>query len=105
MPYKTEKIRIDCPFLDRRTKLLPCQREMVKYWREQGSSQRMLAKMFNVSRRLIVFVLDDEKYQKNLERRQERGGTKQYYDKEKHSAYIKSHRKDKHLRLKDTIRE
>jgi len=104
MPYKTEQVRIDCPFLDRRTKLLPCQREMVKYWRKKGASQRMLAKMFSVSRRLITFVLDDEKHKKNLERRRERGGTKQYYDKEKNNEYIKTHRKDKHLRLKDTIK-
>lgn len=76
---------------------------MIKYWRDEGASQRMLAKMFGVSRRLIQFKLDDEKLQKNLERRQERGGTKQYYDKDKHRDYMKSHRKDKHDRLKDTL--
>jgi len=103
MPYKTEKIRIDCPFLDRRTKLLPCQREMVKYWRKQGTSQRGLARMFNVSRRLITFVLDPEKLKNNKQQRHERGGTKQYYDKDKHNAYIKKHRKDKHERLKDSL--
>lgn len=103
MPYKTAKIKIDCPFLDRRTKLLPCQREMVKYWRKQGASQRELAKMFSVSRRLITFVLDEEKHKKNLERRRELGGSKAYYNKDKHRESIKKHRRDKYNRLKDTI--
>lgn len=103
MPYKVAKIRIDCPFLDRRTKLLPCQREMVKYWRKQGASQRELARMFSVSRRLITFVLDDDKHKRNLEARRERGGEKQYYDKDKHRETMKKHRRDKHNRLKDTI--
>lgn len=68
-----------------------------------GSSQRMLAKMFRVSRRLITFVLDEKKLKANIERRQERGGTKQYYDRGKNREYIKKHRKDKHNRLKDTL--
>lgn len=103
MPYKTVKIKIDCPFLDKRCKLLPCQVQMIKHWRDEGASQRMLAKMFGVSRRLIQFKLDEQKLKANIERRQERGGTKQYYDKEKHREYTKKHRKDKHRRLKDVV--
>jgi len=103
MPYKTEKLAIKDPFMDRRTKLLPCQKQMVKYWRAVGYSQRQLAKMFKVSRRLIQFTIDEDKHKENLKRRDERGGTKQYYNREKHNEYMKKHRKDKHKRLKEII--
>ena len=79
MPYKSDKMKLDSPFLDRRVKLLPCQREMVLYWTEKGLSQRKIAKMFNVSRRLITFIQDPKKKEKNLQNKEERGGWKQYY--------------------------
>lgn len=46
-------------------------------------SQRKCAEMFNVSRRTIQFLWDPEKLKRNIQRRQERGGTKQYYNIEK----------------------
>ena len=79
MPYKTEKMKLDSPFLDRRVKLLPCQREMVLYWTNQGLSQRKLAKMFNVSKRLIQFIQDPKKKERDLQNRAERGGSMAYY--------------------------
>jgi transposase len=100
MPYLVTKIRIDCPFLDRRTKLLPCQKEMVVYYSNLGFSQRKIAAMFNVSRRLITFIVDPEKHKKNLEARADRGGSSSYYNKDKHREYTKKHRRDKHERLK-----
>ena len=100
MPYKTDKEAYNCPFLDNRTKLLPCQKEMILHYREQGYSQRKLAEMFSVSRRTIQFVLDPEKLAENKRRRAERGGTKQYYDKEKHNASMKKYRNLKNNTLK-----
>lgn len=100
MPYKTDKLSIGCPFMDRRTKLLPCQKEMVLHYHKLGHSQRKIAKMFNVSRRLIIFIISPEKLERNLQARQDRGGTKQYYDKSKHKEYQKTHRRYKYEILK-----
>lgn len=105
MPYKTEKIPFGSPFLDKRVKLLPCQREMVLYWTNQGLSQRKLAKMFNVSRRLITFIQDPEKKKRDLENREARGGSKAYYKGGKEWAEtMKRHRKRKYEILKDLIK-
>lgn len=90
MPYKTENDRITSKFLKRSSKLLDCQKEMVVYWSNRGMSQRKLAAMFHVSRRLIQFIIDPDKHKANLERRRERGGYK--YPKEQHNSYMKSHR-------------
>jgi hypothetical protein len=95
MPSKIDKIIIDDAFLKKSAKLLPCQKEMIVYWNNRGSSQRKLALMFNVSRRLIQFILDPSKHQANLEARKERGGSKIYYKREKHTKATKEHRKYK----------
>jgi transposase len=103
MPYKTEKMKLDSPFLDRRVKLLPCQKEMVVYWTNQGLSQRKLAKMFNVSRRLIQFIQDPKKKEKDLQNRADRGGSKVYYKGgEEWAKTMREHRayKNKVLRKK-----
>jgi transposase len=103
MPYKTDKMKLDSPFLDRRVKLLPCQREMVLYWTAQGLSQRNLAKMFKVSRRLITFIQDPKKKEKCLENRAARGGWKQYYKGgEEWASTMKDHRRYKHKVLTKT---
>lgn len=99
MPYKSDSYKLPSEMMDKRVKLLPCQREMVLYWTKEGISQRALAKMFNVSRRTITFIQDPEKLVKNKQARLERGGSKQYYDKDKHAEYMKSHRKSKHERM------
>lgn len=96
MPYKTDKQTLGCPFLDRRTKLLPCQKEMVIYHTERGASQRQLAAMFRVSRRLIQFIQDPAKKARDLELRQDRGGSAAYYDRQKHAAAIRDYRRYKH---------
>ena len=104
MPYKTEKVAIDCPFLDRRTKLLPCQKQRMVHLGKLGYSQRKLAAIFNVSRRLVTFILDPQKKVKDLENRRDRGGSKVYCKGGKEWAEtIKIHRKYKHQLLKNTI--
>lgn len=106
MPYKTEKIKFDCPFLDRRTKLLPCQREMVHFWYGQGASINAIARMFHVNKRLIQFELFPERKKKNLEHRKDRGGWAIYYKGGKDwAAQMKSHRKYKNDVLKDTVKK
>lgn len=96
MPSKFDKIALGSEFLDRRVKLLPCQKEMVLYWTNQGLSQRKLAKMFKVSRRTITFIQDPQKLVENVKRRKERGGTMVYYKGGKEWAEtVKEHRKYK----------
>ena len=61
MPYKSEKIKLSKE-QDRRVKLLDEQKEEIKYKYELGNfSQRALAREYNVSRRLISFILFPEK--------------------------------------------
>jgi transposase len=104
MPYKTEKISLPSEFMDRRIKLLPCQKEMVIFWTEKGLSQRKIAKMFNVSRRLITFIQDPSKKEKDLKNRAERGGSKIYYKGGKEWAEtMKEHRRYKYSVLKNLV--
>lgn len=97
MPAIVDKITINNPFQDKRSKLLPCQKERIYYLYNvvQGYSQRDLAKMFGVSRRTVQFIIDPEKHKENLKRREERGGTKVYYDKEKHRLSMQAYRQHK----------
>ena len=101
MPAKVDNQTIGDPFLDRRTKLLPCQKEMVVWWSKNKSlSSRQLAAMFNISRRTIQFILDPEKLIKNKEARNARGGSKVYYDRTENSESMRKHRAYKKKILK-----
>lgn len=100
MPYTTDRDKLDSSFLKRSVKLLECQKTMVSYHHQRGMSIHSLSKLFRVSRRTIQFILYPERQAKNLEDRQKRGGTRQYYDKEKHKEYMKTHRSYKHKTLK-----
>ena len=83
MPYKSTGIKIAGTKFDRRRKLTEDQKDEI---RKIGTtmSQRELAKKFNVSRRLIVFILYPERL-KPVD-------NSKYYDKDKHREYMKSHR-------------
>lgn len=90
MPYKTDKYRLP-EGKDRGVKLTDRQREEIKTL--YGTvSQRELARQYKVSRRLIQFIGDPEKYKRNLECREKRGGWKQYYKKSKHAQAMRDHR-------------
>jgi transposase len=95
MPSKQDKIKLGDALLDRRSKLIPCQKEMVGYWHLKGLSANKIAKMFNVSKRTIQFIIDPNKLIENKLRREERGGWKQYANKERHRQAIASLRKYK----------
>lgn len=58
MPYKSDTIKIAGTQYDSRVKLSQDAREAIKILTEHGFSQRKLAEMFNVSRRLVQMVLD-----------------------------------------------
>ena len=97
MPYKTDKLKIDNQFLDRRTKLIDCQKELIKYlFANSDISINGLARQFKVNKRLIQFILFPERQKKNLIDRKNRGGTMYYYDKDYHKEKMKEHRRYKH---------
>jgi len=95
MPSKLDYIAIDNVYIDKRTRLLPCQKEMVFYWYNAGMSITSIAKLFKVNKRSIQFLLFPERKVKNLADREARGGTKQYYNKDKQRIYIRDHREHK----------
>tara|TARA_R110001606_G_C15213772_1_gene633200 strand:+ start:84 stop:398 length:315 start_codon:yes stop_codon:yes gene_type:complete len=93
MPYKHTEKKIPKP-LDRRVKLTD--EDRVHIFELKGYlSQRAIAKQYGVSRRLVQFIHDPEKHKKNLEARIARGGSKQYYDKDKWRELMKDHRRYK----------
>jgi len=91
MPRKSDLIPINNESLDRRVKLTKEEKEDI-HANVLGLSQRVLARTYGVSRRTIQFILSPEKLEENLKRRKERGGSKQYYDKEKWRVTMKEHR-------------
>jgi hypothetical protein len=101
MPYKTEKLKLGNEFLDRRTKLLPCQKERVKHLYHEGVSITAIGKIMNVNKRSIQFILFPERLAKNISDRHDRGGWEQYYDKGYNNAAQRTHRRYKYNTLKD----
>ena len=98
MPYKSEKIKIEGTKLDRRRKLTEDQKQYIRWLRqEEGLSQRQLAAMFGVSRRLITFVLDSDKELKNKAlQKQHRQEGRYKYTKEQWAETMREHRHYKH---------
>lgn len=92
MPSRTDKIPINDSFLDRRIKMLPCQKEMVVVLHQRGATINGIARMYGVSKRLIQFILFPERKQRNIEARRERGGSKIYYKKNYHTEKMREHR-------------
>ena len=105
MPYKSEKIKIEGTKLDRRRKLTEDQKEYIRWLREEeGLSQRQLAAMFGVSRRLITFILDPEKEKKNKERIKRLKQEGRYkYSKEQWAEVMREHRHYKEKLHKDGL--
>lgn len=92
MPYKSEKIIIKGSKFDRRIKLTPEDKEEIRRLYKTVKSQRKLAAMYGVSRRLITFVLEPKRLETNYKNRLSRGGSKQYYDKDEWKKTMKEHR-------------
>lgn len=79
----SSKFKLDTPFLKRSNKLLPCQKEMLVWWKvNHGLSYNELSKMFNVSRQLAYFICNPEKLEKNRK-------TNSYKRKESNSDAVK----------------
>ena len=96
MPSKLDKIPLASPFLDRRTKMLPCQKERCyAMHHSEGMGIRELSRVFKVDKRMIQFICYPERMQENKRKREERGGSAQYYDTSKNTAAMREHRAHK----------
>ena len=103
MPYKTTKLKMP-ESLDRRIKLTVSQKQQISYLHHIcGYGIRPLGRMYKVDRRTIDFTCYPDKLKQNKQRRQERGGWQQYYNKDDHAKSIKEHRRYKYSVLKDTL--
>lgn len=90
MPYISEKIPLP-PQYDRRRKLTEDDKfEIVRLRKEHNLSQRTLARMFGVSRRLIIFIIDPEKHERAKAQFKERRKDGRYYDREKHTESVRN---------------
>lgn len=93
-PYKAPGSRKGVPGRDARVKLTPAQKEQIRALYALGShSQRDLATLYQVSRRLIVFTIYPDrlaKAHKAFAIRQKEG---RYYSTEKRREYMRTYRK------------
>ena len=83
------------PSQDGRRKLLRSQHADVRAHYVLSQSQRKTAKHFEVSRRLIVFILHPERLQAMQDKHREEEHWKTFYDKEEHTKAIKKYRDKK----------
>lgn len=100
MPIKAEHIKLSGTKYDARAKLTPDQREAIKVLSREGYSQRKLAVMFNVSKRLIQSIVSPSERQPEKKRPQGYWtDVKRRYRERKMSLYkagkIKFNKKDK----------
>ena len=86
---------------DKRIKLTPQHRQEIRDNAENLSHNALAAK-YGVSKRLVQFIRSPDKYRENLLRRKEKGGTMQYYSKEKQREYIAIHRQHKRNLMKES---
>lgn len=108
MPYKSEKIKIANTEYDRRIKLTEEQRKEIREKYATGTvGHRPLAKEYGVSRSLIRYVVDEEKYEKSKAYFRERRKDGRYNkSKEENNKIMKERRKYKQkLYLEGKIRE
>lgn len=97
MPYKSEKIKISGTGYDRRVKLADWERnEIRRESTEEGRSRRYLAKKYGVSRRLIQFIINPEKYDRAREQFKERRKDGRYKaSREEWAETMREHRRYK----------
>ncbi len=105
MPYKHEYDKAKLPKEQKqRVKLRDCQRAIIpKLYATGKFSQRKLAKEFEVSRRLIQFIIDPEKGKVCREQYKERRKDGRYYNKEYHTKAMKNHRAYKKNKVKENL--
>lgn len=97
MPYKSERIKIAGTQFDRRIKLTDEQKDLIRWLREEEQiSYNKLAAQFNVSKRLVMFICNPEKYEKSKEQFKQRKMEGRYKPcKKEWAETVREHRKYK----------
>lgn len=80
---------------NRRVKLTSTDLQNIEKWYLEGCSITSIAKEIGCSKRLVQFKLFPERLKRNINLRNKRGGSKIYYDREKHNQSIKNLREYK----------
>lgn len=93
MPYKVAKVNINDPFLDRRTKLLPCQKEMMLWWWSEGKTTFFLSHMFRMSVRSVEYIVKPGSQKRS----------KHKYDSVKAMRAVNRNRKYKDSKLREIL--
>lgn len=102
MPFKSDKIAINNEKLDKRVKLTQEQKvEIAELYSTGNYSLNGLAKMYNVSKRTVHFIVKPETLENAKKQFAERQKDGRYYDKDKHNAYMKEHRDHKNKLFKE----
>ncbi len=95
MPYKCTKDHIPVE-LKRSAKLTPEDKvEMARIYKLGGISYKDLGAQFGVSKSMAIYAVNPDRQKKNYALRVARGGSKQYYDKDKHTKAMRDHRRYK----------
>ena len=93
MPRKSDSVAIKNKSLDRRVKLTDEERiEIADTYKSGGTSYNKLAVEYGVSKRLIMFIVNPDKYEVAKNQFSERQKDGRYYDREKHNKAVKKHR-------------
>lgn len=96
MPYTFDRIPINNKKHDRRVKLSDQDREEIRELYAKGDiSQQALADKYNVSKRLVHFIIHPEKEVAARKQFKARQKDRRYYDKDKQRMYMKKHREHK----------
>lgn len=103
MSLNIDKIKIGDRTLKRSCKLSIDNITQIKQLYEDNNSINGISKLFNVSKRLVQFILFPDRHIISLQLRKERGGSKIYYDKDKHTVSNKDYRNYKRKLLKEGI--
>jgi IS30 family transposase len=80
---------------DRRRKLTEVQKEEIRALKDTGLSKKEVAAQYGCDRRTIDFIWYPELLKRNIQLRQEKGGSSIYYNKEKHRQYMQTYRNHK----------
>ena len=108
MPFKWEiefdkKFKLQGTKLDRRRRLTDEQKDAIR--KDTVTSCNKLAKQYGVTKRTIQFIRNPESLAECIKRRQERGGSKIYYNREQHTKQMREYRRRKQYHWKISIME
>lgn len=94
MPYKSERCKIAGTKYDKRRKLTAEQKAEIAEL--IGLSSREIARMYGISRRMVQFIQHPERLQRNKQCRANRGGWRQYYNRQEWAKAMRKHSRYKH---------